>query len=75
MVRATIQHKRGVSEHTDNQRDHGRSISSGRLKTLDELLDLPDLDILLSSLLSTVRHLGDRMVVFFVVVDCEVPKL
>lgn len=30
---------------TDNQRNHGGSISPGGLKALDELLDLPYLDL------------------------------
>ncbi len=33
---------------TNNQRDHGSSISSSRLQALDQLLHLPDLNVLLS---------------------------
>ena len=36
------------ASHTDNERNHGCAISTGSFKTLDELLDLPDLDVLLS---------------------------
>jgi hypothetical protein len=43
-------------QRTDDQRNHGRSISSGSLKTLDELLDLPDLDVLLGLVCRWVGH-------------------
>lgn len=40
---------RGVAaedgEHTDNQRDHARAVATSGLETLDELLDLPYLDL------------------------------
>ena len=39
-------HWRG-ERRTDNERDHGGTISAGGFKTLDQLLDLPDLNILL----------------------------
>lgn len=32
---------------TDNERDHGGTISAGGFETLDQLLDLPDLNVLL----------------------------
>jgi hypothetical protein len=32
---------------TDNERNHGGSISTGGFETLDQLLDLPDLNVLL----------------------------
>jgi hypothetical protein len=54
-------------KHTNNERDHGGTISAGGFKTLDELLDLPDLNVLLgftalSLLLGTHggRGEGDR---------------
>lgn len=31
--------------HTDNERNHACAIATSGLKTLDELLDLPDLDL------------------------------
>lgn len=34
-------------ELTDDERDHGGPISSGSFQALDQLFDLPDLDILL----------------------------
>ena len=34
-------------EHTDDEGDHGGPISSGGLEAFDELLDLPNLDVLL----------------------------
>ena len=43
-------------QRTDNQRNHGRSISSGCFKTPDELLDLPDLDVLLGLVRRWVGH-------------------
>lgn len=44
------------TQRTDNQRNHGRSISSGRFKTPDELLDLPNLDVLLGLVRRWVGH-------------------
>ena len=38
-----------------DERNHGRAISSGFLQALDQFLDLPDLDILVS-MLSCVTH-------------------
>lgn len=35
------------ARRTDNERDHGGTISTGGFKTLDQLLDLPDLNVLL----------------------------
>lgn len=43
-------------QRTDNQRNHGGSISSGRFKTPDELLDLPNLDVLLGLVRRWVGH-------------------
>jgi hypothetical protein len=43
---------------TDNERNHGCSISSGGLKTLDELLDLPDLNLFIGLLVSVHVHDG-----------------
>lgn len=34
-------------KRTDNERDHGGTISAGGFKTLDQLLDLPNLNVLL----------------------------
>ena len=49
----------GYGKHTDNQRNHRGSISSGGFKTLDELLDLPDFNILLRVVRSLSRaHVG-----------------
>jgi hypothetical protein len=43
---------------TDDERDHGCAIAAGSFKTLDQLLDLPDLDVLLGvvGLLLLRRH-------------------
>lgn len=41
---------------TDDQRDHGGAISSSSLKTLDQLLDFPYLDVLLSLVLLRGTH-------------------
>ena len=35
------------TRHTNNERNHGGAIAAGGFKTLDQLLDLPDLDVLL----------------------------
>ena len=40
-------------ELTDNERNHGRSISPGGLEALNQLLDLPDLDLMGNGLLAT----------------------
>lgn len=40
-------------ELTDNERNHGRSISPGGLEALYQLLDLPDLDLMGKGLLAT----------------------
>jgi hypothetical protein len=44
--------------HTDNEGNHGCAISTGGFKTLDQLLDLPDLNVLLGvvGLLVLGRH-------------------
>lgn len=56
MRHATLE---GYEKHTDNQRNHRGSISSGGFKTLDELLDLPDFNILLRVVRSLSRaHVG-----------------
>ena len=36
-----------VKALTNDERNHGRSISAGGLEALDQLLDLPDLNVLL----------------------------
>jgi hypothetical protein len=41
---------------TDNERNHGGSISPGSLKTFDQLLHLPDLDVLLRLVGLGVTH-------------------
>lgn len=57
-----------MERRTDNERNHGGTISAGRFKTLDQLLNLPDLNVLLgftalSLLLGTHggRGEGDRV--------------
>lgn len=37
----------GTSRRTNDEGNHGGSISAGGFKTLDQLLHLPDLDVLL----------------------------
>lgn len=46
----------------DNERNHRGSISTSGFKTLDQLLDLPDLDILLSFVRRRGAHLGEATV-------------
>jgi hypothetical protein len=45
---------------TDDERDHGGSISSGSFQALDQLLHFPDLDILLGLVGLGVAHLDWR---------------
>lgn len=52
----------GLGQRTDNERNHGGSISTSGFKTLDQLLDLPDLDILLSFVRRRSAHLGEATV-------------
>ena len=52
----------GQWQRTNNERNHGSSISTSGFKTLDQLLDLPDLDILLSFVRRRGAHLGEATV-------------
>ena len=47
-----------LEEHTDNERNHGGSISSGSLQTFNQFLNLPNLDISVGRviILVVVRH-------------------
>lgn len=45
---------------TNDERNHGRSIAPGGFQSLDELLDLPDFDVLLSLIGLRVTHFGGR---------------
>jgi hypothetical protein len=45
---------------TNDERNHGGSISSGRFESLDQFLDLPDLDVLLGLVRLRVTHDGRK---------------
>jgi len=52
------------AERTDDERNHGGSISTSGFKTLDELLDLPYFDVLLGLVrLLLFTHVGGAVVV------------
>lgn len=56
----SVSERRASEKRTDDERNHGSSISAGRFKTLDQLLDLPDFDVLLgfTGLLLFGTHVG-----------------
>lgn len=44
--------------HTDDEGNHGGSVSARLFKTLNELFDLPYLDVLLSLIRLWITHYG-----------------
>ncbi len=60
---AVCRHSQTLGGRTNDEGNHACAIATGGLEALDQLLDLPDLNVLLSlvGLLLLGRHVDDRV--------------